>query len=261
MPIITISRGTFAGGERLAALLGERLGYRSVSREMLYARVTASYGFAEEELQQIMTFTPSRLDQAHERRRRLFVSIQAALCDLIKDDQAVYHGHAGHLLLPGIVHVLRVRLIAPRSKRLRMAMEREGISAQQASGRIDQVDAERARWTEFVFGANWADPALYDVVLNLERMELDEAADVVVGMVRLPSYQASPASTRELADLALSSAVTAHLLADPTTASLEVKVTARAGQVTLAGLSDPRRLDQALAVARRVPGVTAAAGE
>jgi len=252
MAIITISRGTFAGGATLATLLGQRLGFRTVSREMLYHKAGEDFGVSDEELAQIMTWTPSRRDPAVDQRRRLFVSIQAALCALLQDDDVVYHGQAGHLLLPEIAHVVRVRLIAPRTKRIEMAIERETISAHQASCRIDQVDSRRSRWTEFVFGANWADPSLYDVVLNLDRMDLEDAAEIVRHTARLPAFRATDESRCRLQDLALQSAVLARLLGDSVTANLELKVEACGGRVTLSGPVDSSRRQRVLEVARQV---------
>jgi cytidylate kinase len=251
MAIVTISRGTFAGGERLAQLLGQRLGYRTVSREMLYSRVRQDYGVTEDELVQIMTWAPTRLAAESDGRRRLFASIQAALCELLRDDDVVYHGQAGHLLLPDVRHVVRVRLIAPRTRRIEMAMEREEINPQQASVKIDQVDAERARWTEFVFGANWADPALYDLLLNLERMTLDSAAALVSDAVALPDFQTTAESRARLDALSIRSAVLARLLNDPTIADLELKVEVVGDQAVISGLADRRRAEQVLEVARR----------
>ncbi len=49
MAIITISRGTFSGGKRLAACLGATLGYRVISREVLVA-AAERYGVREETL-------------------------------------------------------------------------------------------------------------------------------------------------------------------------------------------------------------------
>jgi cytidylate kinase len=251
MAIVTISRGTFAGGAQLAALLGERLGYATVSREALYSKVREDHNVTEEDLVQIMTWAPTRFDPTADRRRRLFAAIQASLCSLLENDNVIYHGHAGHLLLPDVTHVVRVRLIAPRTRRIEMAMDRDGITSQQASSKIDQVDSERARWTEFVFGANWADPSHYDLVLNLERVALTEAAEIMCRVVEQPAFQASAGSRRQLERLTRTSAVLAHLLADPNTAGLDLKVDADKHGIVIKGLTDRRHHETVLEVARR----------
>jgi len=133
-----------------------------------------------------------------------------------------------------------------------MAMEREGITDSQASTKIDQVDSERARWTEFVFGANWADPALYDLLLNLDRVSLDSAAELVCHTVALPDFQPTAQSRARLDNLTLQSTVRARLLGDPFTADLELSVAAHGDRVVISGLSDRRHHERVLEVAGQV---------
>lgn len=255
MAIITLSRGTFAGGEQLAQTLSDRLGYRTVSREQLYTTVHELYGFTEEELGQIMHKAPTRLDHAAEHRRRVFVAIQATLCQLLREDNVIYHGQAGHLFLLGVAHVIRVRLIAPYARRVRMAVEREGLTDYEAGCKIDRVDAEREQWTQFVFGANWANPSLYDMVLNLERMTLDEAAELVSHAVTLSTFQSTAESVRRMEDLTLSNMVLARLLTDPSTQHLELTAEASAGRVVLRGPVDAKSMERAIQLASEVEGV------
>ena len=245
MAVITISRGTFAGGEQLASALAQRLGYRTISREALYRQVQAEHGFQAEELVELLEEAPSprahlaerqRRQSVGERRRQLFIAVQASLCELVKGDNVVYHGHAGHLLLPGISHVFRLRLIAPRHQRIEMAMEREGLTRSAAAQKIDRVDDERSRWTQSFFSVDWADPLLFDMVLNLENITVDEAADIVVHALQLPRFRSTDASRKMMADLALASRVSACLAASPAAASLPVDVVADSGVVRIVGL-------------------------
>ena len=265
MAIITISRGTFAGGEKLESLLAQHLGYRTVSREEVYDRVQAQYGFKAEELAELMEQAPTtRLTNVGERRsrqtlgerrRQLMVAVQASLCDLLKADDVVYHGLAGHLLLPGIAHVLRMRVIAPRSKRIELAMEREGLTRPEAGRKIDQVDSERARWTQSFFGVNWGDPLLFDVVLNLDSLTFDDVCAVVEHMVSLPRFQTTESSRKKMADLALASHVTARLSCNPATAGLLFDVQADDGVVRVGGMSNKGDMEWVSKVLQKIEGV------
>lgn len=255
MPIVTISRGTFAGGLIVAETLASRLGLRLVSREDLHRCVQAQYGFTAEELTSALDQAPTRFDRSGEQRRRLFVAVQATLCDLIKDGQVVYHGQTGHLLLTGIEHVLRVRLIAPRERRIELAQAREQLSPYEAGRRIDQVDTLRSRWSQFFFGVDWADPSLYDLVLNLERLSPEDAAEcVALALTRAP-FRPSPDSRRKLADLALASRVRARLLLEPATADLDFKIEADNGTVRLSGLLCASDLPDLTRFVRTIEGV------
>jgi cytidylate kinase len=266
MTIITISRGTFAGGEQLAKMLAPMLGYRTVSRELLYQTVETRHGITAAEASEMAEQAPRHCgpemadrdtrQSVGAARRLLFVTMQSALCELLQEDGVIYHGNAGHLLLPGVSHVLRVRIVAPRGMRIEMAMQREGLTRTAASRKIDQVDGERARWTQAFFDARWGDPLLFDIVFNLEQLSVDEAAATVVQATKLNRFQATPESRQKLADLWLASRVAAALHAEPKLATLSVEVSAASGVVKLLGVG-ANRCEAAVALAGRVEGVKA----
>ena len=140
-------------------------------------------------------------------------------------------------------------------------MDRESINRYEAGSRIDRVDAERSRWTQFVFGTNWADPSRYDMVLNLETMSVEEAADVVVATASLACFQPTTESQMELSDLTLTARVRAMLMADPATADLELKVEVTEGEVKLWGIADAgllERVTEQICAADGVQGVSTA---
>ena len=111
--IITISRGSFSGGAVVAECVAEQLGYRLVSREIL-SDAAAHNGVAESRLAEAIERAPGLWERLGHDRRLYLAYIREALLDVAVEDNIVYHGHAGHLLLRGISHVLRVRLVAPR---------------------------------------------------------------------------------------------------------------------------------------------------
>ncbi len=84
----------------------------------------------------------------------------------------MYHGNAGHLLLKGGPHVLRVRIIAPMEFRLKMAQDRLKLSRAEALDYIARMDQDRRKWAQYLYGVDWGDPANYDIVLNLEHMTI-----------------------------------------------------------------------------------------
>jgi osmotically-inducible protein OsmY len=108
----------------------------------------------------------------------------------------------------------------------------------------------------YLFNVDWRDPALYDVVLNIEHMSLETAADVVIYMAQHPEYQPTPTSVRQLDDLTLSCRVRATLAAHPLTSGIDVEVRAADGVVWMAGLIDSGELEyEIVRVAQSVSGV------
>jgi len=255
MPIITISRGSLSGGQALANRVAERLGCRCVSSEAL-VEAAAKYGVPELKLSQVFEKMPSLWERLTKSRRLHLIFIQAAMCELAQQGNLVYHGQAGHQLLKGVGHVMKVRLIAPLEFRIKAAIEREGLSREAAIQFIQRVDDERLRQSRYLFNVDWREPALYDIVLNLEDMSLETAADIVLFMAQHTEYQPTPGSEKVLNDLALSSQVKASLAAHQITSGVEVDVRADGGIVWVTGLVDSGELEyEVIRVAQTVPGV------
>jgi cytidylate kinase len=253
--IISISKGSFSGGAVVAECVAKQLGYRLVSREIL-AAAAARYGVAEERLAEALDRAPGLWERLGHERRLYLVYIQGALLDAVLPDDVVYHGHAGHLLLRGISHVLRVRLIAPTSFRVSAAMGRLRLSREAAEAHVRRVDEERARWTRFLYGIDWNSPLLYDLVVNLEALGVDGACAVVLATAARPEFQPTVVSRKALRDLALAGRVRGALARNPVTAHTELEVVADDGQVSLRGSPrDEELVRAALDLAREVPEV------
>ena len=257
MSVITISRGSFSGGKTLAECLAVTLGYRCVDRDTIVERA-AAFGVSQEELMDALLRPPTFLDRFGHKKYIYLTLIQAALAEEVRTGKAVYHGNAGHLLLKGGPHVLRVRIIAPLELRVPMVQERLKLSRSEALSYIQKVDEDRRKWTQYLYGVDWGDLSLYDVVLNLEHISIPEACDVVSTMVRQRCFEFTPENQAAMDDLVLASRVRVKLALNSPTSDLEVEVVASGGLVSIRGrLSSPEQLKEVERVASAIPGVTA----
>jgi cytidylate kinase len=255
MAIVTVSRGSASGGLLLAQRLAESLGYELVSREDII-RQAAKFGVPEERLQEALLKPPTLWERFKHERRRYLCFVRSALCESAQRDRIVYLGNAGHLLLRGISHVLRIRLIAAMPFRIRMLMERESLSREEAIQVIEKADRQRRDWTRFLYGRDWLDPHLYDLTINLQIMTVEGAAEVAAAAVGRSEFEATEQSRKAMADLVLASRTDAALAADRETASVEIEVSADAGVVSLRGrLRSPDLVESVLRVVDAVPGV------
>ena len=84
----------------------------------------------------------------------------------------------------------------------------------------------------------WTDPEHYDVVLNTERVTVDECVDEILSLVRSPKFAETEQSRTRLDNLALAARVRAALLKSPETRPIKVAIAANAGIVTLAGCTE-----------------------
>jgi len=255
MSIITISRGSFAGGIMLAESLGAALGYRCLSREAV-AEKAAAPGVSQEQLLDALSKPPGFLERFRHTRYQFIALFQAALAEEVKAGRVVYHCNAGHLMLQGVSPLLKARVIAPLEKRVAMVQERLQVSPSEAEAYIRKVDVDRKNWTRFLYGVNWEDPAHYDVVVNLGLMSVAEACEIVAAAARQKCFAFVGEWRTQLEDLAIASRVRANLAINPATSHLEFEVTSRQGRVSIIGrVTTVDELNEIKRVAQGVPGV------
>jgi cytidylate kinase len=257
VPIVTISRGSFSGGKAIAEGLAQKLGFRCIDRDIIVERASAG-GVSQFDLIAAIDKPPSLLDRFRHKKYIYLALFQAALTEEVRTGRVVYHGNAGHLLLMGARPVLRVRIIAPLEMRIEMCRQRLKYTPEEAIRHIQKMDQDRRKWTQFLYGVDWGKPELYDIVLNLERADIEEACELLAGVVRRQScYEFGTRCQQEMNDLALACRLKADLALDPATADLEVEVTSSEGEVRVQGqLSTPTQIREIQRVAGAVAGIT-----
>jgi osmotically-inducible protein OsmY len=261
MAIVTISRGTYTGGIAVAEALAAELGHPCVSREVVRDAAQES-GVAEVSLQATLEEPPRFWQTTPGTIPAHLNLVRTALLKRAQGGDLVYHGYAGHLLLRGVPHVLRARIIADDASRVAAAMRDKGLTEKQAVEFVRKLDVQLAKWTRFLYGVDWQDPGLYDVVLNLEHVSVKEAAATLAAMTRLAAFQPTPQARKAFADLLLSSTVWAALTADPRTRSANIRVAADDGAVFISGSAGNERVLRAVTeLAAQVPGVTGVTSE
>lgn len=257
MAIITISRGTFSGGEKLAECLAAKLGYESVSREIL-VEAAEKYGISENELAHAMKAKPAIVERLSLNidRVRYLSFIQATLCEHVKNDNVVYYGHAGHLLLKDVCRVIKVKVIATMEQRIAFAMDRNRFSQKDAILYIKKMDKYRQKWTKFLYGIDWNDPSLYDFVVNLKDTSIQTACDMIGVMTGAPEFQLTEKTKKAIANLSLESQIKAKLASDRTTRDYLLKIAVEDGHVRISGrVKNSDHAELVRTIVREMPGV------
>ena len=255
MAIITISRGTMSGGEKLAHMLCKELGYKCISREIII-KAADDYGVEEYKLFEAINKSPSLLHKLTFEKEKYLAYIQASLCEYAKDDNLIYHGNAGHFLLKGIKHVLKIRIIAELPDRIKAAMERQNLSDKEAEKYIERVDRERAKWTKFLYGEDWTAPKLYDIIINSTHLTIENSISAIVQLAKSPVFQTTPESQKAMNDLLISSRVKASLVQIPQINLGYLDIRSNNGMVTINGRTKSQEIsDSILEISKNVPGV------
>jgi cytidylate kinase len=226
MNIITISRGSLAATEMIAKKVSEKLNCPVVTREDVI-EAARKYGIEETGFGDLSFIdkAPSFWQKIGDLRKQYLVCFQTALLEIALKGSFVYHGHLAQLLLQKIPFVLRVLLTAPPEFRIKSLKNEKGMTKDQASEHIKLIDERRQKWSQYLYGVNWKDPAYYDIVYNMEKMSVDLIADFIIHVVSREEYQLSSESINTL-NLHLASKAHAYLLKSPRTRGSEVKIEA-----------------------------------
>ncbi|MDA8138587.1 MAG: cytidylate kinase-like family protein [Desulfobacteraceae bacterium] len=239
MSIITINRGSYSRGKAVAEKLAQRLGYECISRDILL-EASEEFNIPEMKLVRALHDAPSVLDRFSFGKERYVSYIQSALLQHVRKDNIVYHGLAGQFLLQGIPHVFKVRILADMQDRVNEEMRRHDISAEKALYTLQKDDEERRKWSMFLYGMDTWDSRLYDLVVHIHKLSVDDAVDIIATSARKPAFQTTADSRQVIENLALAARVKASLI-DITP---KIQVEAEGGKVHIHPLERSLQTDE-----------------
>ena len=263
MPLVAMTREMGSLGKDVAAAISARLGKPVIHHEIIdhlanKMRLRKSHviRFLDGKANMWERLTTDKTSMA-------IYTADETLALAESDGVAVIRGWGSAHLLRPIRHVICVRVCAPLNVRVRRMMERLNTEDEEfITNEIKLSEEAHAAITRRHFGVNWQDWEQYDMVLNTERVAVEECTDEVMALVNQPQFRETGESRRMLKNLALESHVRVALRADARTATMQITVEVDGGTVTLAGIVD-RGVEPAHAteVATRVPGVKDARNE
>ena len=210
MAVITISRGCFSHGQEIAEKVAKKLGYECVSREIL-VEAAQLFNVAEKKLIRSLNNAPNILERIVHGKERYLEYIKAALLEYVRKGNVVYHGHAGHLLLTEIPQVLKIRIIADKEDRINLLQKRENETKKAAAEIIENEDKNRAFWTRYLYKMDINDPKLYDIVINIGNLTIQDACEIICVAARGNSFRITDESKQAVEDLAIASHLRAAL--------------------------------------------------
>jgi cytidylate kinase len=200
--VVAISRAIGAEGERIGALVSERLGFRYVDEEIITTAaekqgVDPSMIADAERRKSVMgvleglgqsgaagatpggpTWVPddsSELAQSHDLR----ALIRETIHETAARGDVVIVAHAAAFALAGREDLLRVLVTAPVEIRTQRIADARSAEAGQAAKELRRSDEARAAYLKTFYGVESELPTHYDLVVNTETLDSDAAAEIV----------------------------------------------------------------------------------
>ena len=235
MAVITISRQFGSGGDEIARQVCQALEYHLFDKRLVFrAAIDAGMSTMDvldysEDSHEVQSFferlfrrnaplVTSRFwkEDIHGVRvqeeivmteDQVLALVQKAVQAAYENGNMVIVGRAGQVLLKEMPGVFHVRVEAPmedRIQRVKQWLKQEkGMATDSIETRRAAQDLIRARdeasadYLSRHYEVNWADPLLYHLVINTGRIEIEQAAKLVVGALEMvcPEPAVQPATS------------------------------------------------------------------
>ena len=198
MPAITISRGSFSHGAEVAEKVAKKLGYECISREVLI-EISSEFNISELKLLRAIRDAPSVLERYTFGREKYIAYMRTRILEYLAKDNVIYHGFAGHVFVKDAPHILKVRILAHMDDRVRCMMARENVSTEkEALQMVKDVDDERRKWSMKLYGMDPWDCRLYDIIINVGILTIDDAVDMICNSLKLERFQPTIESRKQM---------------------------------------------------------------
>lgn len=102
---------------------------------------------------------------------------------LARAGHAILLGRGGAFATANLPHGVHIRLVASEAYRAANTARWLSLDPTNAAAHNAQRDAARARYVRSTFGADIADPTAYDLIVDVERLALDEAVNLIASLV------------------------------------------------------------------------------
>lgn len=198
-PVITISRAAGARGTSIAEVLVKRLAHdktlprrrpwtlfdqnliQHVITEHQLPENTADF-FPEDKPDEIRSLIAEMLG-LHPGVHTTMIKTAETIRRLAKAGNVVIVGRGGNFLTADIPLSLHVRLVGSESCRISYFVRRSGLDHAAAAAEVARIDRARKRYVKTRFKKEIDDPLGYDLVLNTDEFDNEQAASVIISAI------------------------------------------------------------------------------
>jgi cytidylate kinase len=259
MHFITFSRKMGTNGTEIARQVANKLGYQFYDTEAI-ENAAREMGFLKN-VKDIDEKAPSLFQRLFSHKPAIELDrLNSIVYELAKQGDAVFLGRGGQILLRDFNCALHARVTASIEKRVQNLIER-GFPRESALKAIERTDHERSSFIKFAFGVDWENLGLYDVILNMDKLSVQSAVNIVMQVARSEDIKAcSVDAMKSLEMMGLERRVEAALIEagltyGPTGTYVSASIE-EPGRVRLIGVMDNKAgKERAEKVIRNVKGV------
>lgn len=203
-PVITVTRQYASGGSDVARLVAAQLEWDVIDNEFV-AAVARRAGLPADEVAQREERAPGLLERiartlaaaspelfvataavpAVEQDEATIVQVtERVIAEAAAHGRIVLVGRGAQAVLAQRPDALHVYVVAPKAWRMRLAVDRLGVSEADVDRAVDETDRQRDQYVKTYYRRQRQDLTNYDLIVNTARLGIDGAAALVVAEAR-----------------------------------------------------------------------------
>jgi len=211
MAIITIFSASYCRESEIVKILSDKLGYNIIDSQLI-EETSKKYGVSIKKLNATLHGQVSFINNVSHEREKNSAYLKSTLAELIRCDNIIHSGWAGHLMPSNIAHILKVCLVGNKEYRVKVAMESDNLNENDALHRIMKDDENRNSWVQYLHNSTPYDKSLYDIVIPVNTMTTQEIVELVLENVRKKPVQTTKISQKAMDDFCLSAKINVPLV-------------------------------------------------
>lgn len=256
MPVIALTQGMGSLAQDIAEGLADELKLSTLQHEVAQ-HVAERMHVSKSLINRLRAGKAGLIEGLRADRQALAVYTAEEVLDAAARGNVVIRGWGATLLLRTVPHVPCIRIMRPFEKRVGWLMQELGTEDRSlAETEIQRSDQANATRMHDQFGVQWGDPALFDMVLNTDRLSVATCVDQIKQLLKQPEFAETDASRAQLQGMALAARVRAALSSNAETQAVNITIECRGGVCTLNGIvADDAEKAAAVRVASAVAGV------
>ncbi len=208
MTVISIFSGSFCKRQQVIEKLLAGTQYELILDNDLVGEAAKISGLTKNRIERVFFSRTSVFNKFTHEKERSISYLRLVLAQTLSRHNLIITGFATHLIPRQISHVLRVCLIAEMKFRISVAGEKQGLSSEEATRLMHRKDGQRASWVAHLTDIKdpW-DPALYDIVVPMDKMTVEEAAALIEDNLAKDVVKPSDISAKAVEDFLLTATV------------------------------------------------------
>ena len=189
MALITVTTSLGCGATTVAQKVAEVLKLELYDDDRLQQEAVGM-GYSSEDLKAFDEKAPGLFDRLLRRRPEIYDELMAAVIyEVARRGEGIIIGHGSFYFLKDFTCALHLRLHASKQFRIRRLVETRKVSPEAALKMIENRDNELKSFLDFLFQIDWNDMSLYDLIINVDKLDLNAAVAMIVNLAETQHIQ------------------------------------------------------------------------